>query len=135
MAGVKGNRPMAARSGTRSGRTSARARSVPGDLVFDRAVFSEIAARVLGDIREVRQTAGDLMMGFLGRLLTRGPARPGITVEDRGEKVSFHIEVVAAQGANFYELWREIQGRIAERVRQMTGRACVVNVNVRGVTV
>ncbi len=120
-----------ARTGSRK---SARAKAIDGDLVFDRAVFSEIAARVLDDIRDVRQTAGDLMKGFLGRLLTRGPVRPGITVEEQGEQVAFHIEVVARHGVNFYDLWHEIQGRIAERVRQMTGRSCVVNVNVRGVT-
>jgi uncharacterized alkaline shock family protein YloU len=117
-------------------RTSSRrrAKAIDGELLFDRTVFSEIAARVLDDIRDVKQTAGDLMKGFLGRLLTRGPARPGITVEERGEQVAFHIEVVARHGVNFYDLWREIQQRIAERVRQMTGRSCVVNVNVRGVT-
>ncbi len=115
-------------------RKSGRTKPVDGDLVFDRAVFGEIAARVLDDIRDVRQTAGDLMKGFLGRLLARGPARPGITVEERGEQVAFHIEVVARHGVNFYDLWQEIQRRIAERVRQMTGRSCVVNVNVRGVT-
>jgi len=115
-------------------RKSSKAKAVDGDLVFDRAVFSEIAARVLDDIRDVRQTAGDLMKGFLGRLLTRGPARPGITVEEQGDQVAFHIEVVARHGVNFYDLWNEIQRRIAERVSQMTGRSCVVNVNVRGVT-
>ncbi len=117
-----------------SGRKSARAKAIDGALVFDHAVFSEIAARVLDDIRDVKQTAGDLMKGFLGRLLTRGPTRPGITVEEQGDQVAFHIEVVARHGVNFYDLWHEIQRRIAERVRQMTGRSCVVNVNVRGVT-
>ena len=117
-----------------SNRKSAKTKAVDGGLVFDRVVFSEIAARVLDDIRDVRQTAGDLMKGFLGRLLTRGPARPGITVEEQGEQVAFHIEVVARHGVNFYDLWHEIQRRIAERVHQMTGRSCVVNVNVRGVT-
>lgn len=121
-------------SQARSGRAAARARAVDGELVFDRAVFSEIAARVLNDIPDVRQTAGDIMMGFLGRLLARGAARPGISVEERGEKVTFDIEVVARHGVNFYDLWHEIQRRIAERVSQMTGRSCVVNVNVRGVT-
>ncbi|MHC5055904.1 MAG: Asp23/Gls24 family envelope stress response protein [Planctomycetota bacterium] len=125
---------MAVAEARKSGRKSARARTVDGDLVFDRAVFTDIASRVLDDIRDVRQTAGDLMKGFLGRLLARGPARPGITVEERGEQIAFHIEVVARHGVNFYDLWREIQRRIAERVRQMTGRSCVVNVNVRGVT-
>ena len=117
-----------------SDRKSAKTKAVDGGLVFDRVVFSEIAARVLDDIRDVRQTAGDLMKGVLGRLLTRGPARPGITVEEQGEKVAFHIEVVARHGVNFYDLWHEIQRRIAERVHQMTGRSCIVNVNVRGVT-
>ena len=125
---------MAVAEARTSGRKSARAKPIDGDLVFDRAVFSEIAARVLDDIRDVRQTAGDLMKGFLGRLLARGPARPGITVEEQGEQVAFHIEVVARHGVNFYDLWHEIQRRIAERVHQMTGRSCVVNVNVRGVT-
>jgi uncharacterized alkaline shock family protein YloU len=117
-----------------SGRKSAGVKTIDGDLEFDRAVFSEIAARVLDDIRDVKQTAGDLMKGFLSRLLTRGPTRPGITVEEQGDQVAFHIEVVARHGVNFYDLWHEIQQRIAERVRQMTGRSCVVNVNVRGVT-
>jgi uncharacterized alkaline shock family protein YloU len=125
---------MAVAEARKSGRESARAGTVDGDLVFDRAVYTDIASRVLDDIRDVRQTAGDLMKGFLGRLLARGPARPGITVEERGELVAFHIEVVARHGVNFYDLWHEIQRRIAERVGQMTGRSCVVNVNVRGVT-
>lgn len=127
---------MAVAEARKSGRgsKSAGTRTIDGDLVFDRAVFCEIAARVLDDIRDVRQTAGDLMKGFLGRLLARGPARPGITVEERGDQIDFHIEVVARHGVNFYDLWHEIQRRIAERVHQMTGRSCVVNVNVRGVT-
>lgn len=125
---------MSAAKSQKSGRRSAGAKAVGGALVFDQSVFTDIAARVLDDIRDVRQTAGDLMKGFLGRLLARGPTRPGITVEERGEQVAFHIEVVARHGVNFYDLWHEIQRRIAERVRQMTGRSCVVNVNVRGVT-
>jgi len=124
---------MAVAEARRSNRTKDKAKAVDGELVIDRAVFGEIASRVLDDIRDVRQTAGDLMKGFLGRLLTRGPTRPGITVEEKGEQVAFHIEVVARHGANFYDLWHEIQRRIAERVLQMTGRSCVVNVNVRGV--
>lgn len=108
--------------------------AIGGELTFDRAVFSDIASRVLRDIRNVKQTTGDLVTGFLGRLLARGPVHPGITVEERGETVAFHIEVVARRGANFYDLGLEIQRRIAERVRQMTARSCVVNVNVQGVS-
>ena len=107
---------------------------VGGNLTFDRVVFIDIAARALRDIRNVKQTTGDLVTGFLGRLLARGPVHPGITVDDRGETVAFHVEVVARHGVNFYDLGLEIQRRIAERVRQMTARSCVVNVNVRGVS-
>ena len=120
-----------------SGRGAAapgRPRRVGGRLTFSKQVYAEIAARVLRDIRDVRQTAGDLMTGFLGRLLAMGSTHPGIQVDERGEEVHFHIDVVARHGANFYDLGLEIQRRIAERVRHMTGRPCVVNVNVRGVS-
>ena len=111
----------------------AAARKVEGKLTFERPVFSEIASRVLADIRDVKQTAGDVMSGFIGRLLARGPSHPGIQVEDGGEAVAFTVEVVARHGASFYDLGLEIQRRIAERVGHMTGRSCVENVNVRGV--
>ncbi len=111
-----------------------RTEPVGGELTFDRAIFSEIAARILRDIRDVKQTAGDVTTGFLGRLLSMGSARPGITVEDASETVAFHVEVVVRHDVNFYDLGLDIQRRIAERVLQMTGRSCVVNVNVRGVS-
>lgn len=111
-----------------------RAEPVGGELTFDRAIFSEIATRILRDVRDVKQTAGDVTTGFLGRLLSMGSTRPGITVEDGGETVAFHVEVVVRHGVDFYDLGLEIQRRIAERVLQMTGRSCVVNVNVRGVS-
>ena len=51
------------------------------------------------------------------------------------KKEAFRIMDKAYEhGVNFYDLWNEIQRRIADRVSQMTGRSCVVNVNVRGVT-
>ncbi|MHC4202765.1 MAG: Asp23/Gls24 family envelope stress response protein [Planctomycetota bacterium] len=105
---------------------------VGGELTFDRSVFSTIAARELHDIGHVALIAGDLETGFLGRLMTGGPHHPGITVEERGRTVVFHIEVVARDGVNFYDLGLDIQRRIAESVRRMTTRSCVVNVNVRG---
>jgi uncharacterized alkaline shock family protein YloU len=110
------------------------AQNVGGQLDFTRAVFAEIAARVLRDIRDVKQTTGDVMTGFLGRLLSRGATHPGVQVEERGEEVVFHLDVVAKHGANFYDLGLEIQRRITERVRHMTGRPSVVNVSVRGVS-
>ncbi len=105
---------------------------VGGELTFDRCVFSAIAARVLRDIGHVTLIAGDLETGFLGRLMTGGPVHPGITVEERGETVVYRIEVVARDGVNIYDLGLDIQRRIAESVRQMTARSCVVNVSVRG---
>lgn len=74
------------------------------------------------------------MTGFLGRLFAMGTPHPGIQVDERGEEVHFHIDVVARRGANFYDLGLEIQRRVAEGVRHMTGRSSIVNVSVRGVT-
>jgi uncharacterized alkaline shock family protein YloU len=108
--------------------------NVGGQLDFARVVYAEIATRVLRDIRDVKQTAGDVMTGFLGRLLARGPSHPGIQVEERDADIVFHLDVVAKHGANFYDLGLEIQRRIAARVQHMTGRASIVNVNVRGVS-
>ena len=110
---------------------------VAGELHFSREVYSEIAVRVLRDVRDVKEVAGDLMMGFIGRLLSRGGTHPGIQVDvrrrgDEDENVAFQIDVVARHGASFYDLGLEIQRRVSERVRHMTGRDSVVNVNVRG---
>jgi len=105
---------------------------VGGELTFDRSVFSAIAARALHDIGRVTPITGDLETGFLGRLMKGGPLHPGITVAERGQIVVFQIEVVARDGVNFYDLGLDIQRRIAESVRRMTARSCVVNVNVRG---
>jgi uncharacterized alkaline shock family protein YloU len=107
--------------------------NVGGQLEFARSVYAEIAARVLRDIREVRQTAADAMTGFLGRLLARGAMHPGVQVEEREGSVVFHLDVVAKHGANFYDLGLEIQRRVSERVRHMTGHGSVVNVSVRGI--
>ncbi len=107
---------------------------VPGKVTFARPVFSEIAARVLTEVRDVKEVSGDIMSGFLGRLLARGPRHPGIHVDDSVEQISFNVHVVARHGANFYDLGLEIQRRVGERVEHMTGRTCVVNVNVRGVS-
>ena len=105
---------------------------VGGGLFFSRSVYSGIAARVLRDVRDVKQTAGDLMTGFIGRLLSRTSTHPGIQVEDSDDEVSFQIDVIARHGANFYDLGVDIQRRVSERVRHMTGKRAVVNVNVRG---
>ena len=112
--------------------SSAPRSEVGGELTFDRSVFGAIAARVLRDIAHVTLIAGDLGTGFLGRLMTGGPVHPGITVEERDRTVVLHIEVIARDGVNFYDLGLDIQRRIAERVRQMTARPCVVNLSVRG---
>ena len=114
------------------GASSAPRPEVGGELTFNRSVFSAIAARVLRDIGHVTPIAGDLKTGFLGRLMTGGPVHPGITVAERGQTVVFHIELVARDGVNLYDLGLDVQRRIAESVRQMTARSCVVNVNVRG---
>ncbi len=114
------------------GASSAPGQEVGGELTFDRSVFSAIAARALRDIGHVTLITGDLETGFLGRLMTGGPLHPGITVKERGQTVVFHIEVVARDGVNFYDLGLDIQRRITESVRRMTARSCVVNINVRG---
>lgn len=102
-------------------------------MTFSRSVYGEIAARVLRDVRDVKQVAGDIVSGLIGRL-TRGVSHPGIQVEDREDGVAFQVSVIARHGANFYDLGLEIQRKIAERVRDMTGRPCTVNVNVKGVS-
>jgi uncharacterized alkaline shock family protein YloU len=114
------------------GVSSAPRPGVEGEITFDRSVFSAIAARTLRDIGHVALITGDLQTGFLGRLMTGGPHHPGITVEERGQTVVFQIEVVARDGVSFYDLGLDIQRRVAESVRRMTARSCVVNVNVRG---
>ena len=116
---------------------SPKSRKVRGELHISRSVYSDIAARVLRDIRNVKQAAGDLMTGFIGRLLSRSGTQPGIQVDvksdgDRDETVAFQIDVVVRHGTDFYDLALEIQRRVSDRVRHMTGRNAIVNVNVRG---
>ena len=118
----------------KAAKASVPAQDVGGELDFARTVYAEIATRVLNDVRDVKQTSGDVMTGFLGRLLARSPTHPGIQVEERGDEVVFHLDVVAKHGANFYDLGLEIQRRVVERVQHMTGHSSVVNVNVRGVS-
>ncbi len=108
--------------------------AVGGELTFNRAVFVDIAARALGEVRDVERASTERATGFLGRLFAWGPAESRVTVDDRADTVAFSVEVVARHGVNFHDLGIEIQRRITERVRRMTARPCVVNVNVRSVS-
>jgi uncharacterized alkaline shock family protein YloU len=128
-----------ARAGAKTG--NPRSCKVGGELFFSRSVYSDIAARVLRDIRDVKEAAGDVITGFvtglMGRLLPRSGTHPGIQVDvksdgEKDETVAFQIDVVARHGTDFYDLALEIQRRVSERVRHMTGRSALVNVNVRG---
>jgi uncharacterized alkaline shock family protein YloU len=113
--------------------TGSRRARVGGGLTFARPVYSEIAARSLREIHGVKETASDLMTGLLGRI-TRGAVHPGIHVDDAGDEVTIQVEVIARHGANLYELGLDTQRRISSEVERMTGSSCVVNVNVRAVS-
>lgn len=125
--------------------------SVGGELSFSRTVYSEIAARVLQDIRDVKEVGGDPATGTTGlggrlrsierlltkRLLSRTDTHSGIQVDvggggEGGRRVAFRIDVVARHGADFGDLALDIRRRVSERVRHMTGRDAVVDVNCRG---
>ena len=122
-------------------RAGAKTSRIGGELHFSRSVYSDIAARALRDVRDVKQAAGDVITGFvtglMGRFLPRSGVQPGVQVDvksegEGGENVAFQIDVIARHGADFYDLALEIQRRVSERVRHMTGRNVMVNVNVRG---
>lgn len=121
-----------------TGRTTRKKRKrklkIGGELSFDSALYADIAALVLANIRGVKPAGGDLIGGFFGRLFALGASHPGINVEERDGALEFHIDIVALHGANLYDLSLEVQRRIAERVKQMTSRICVVNINIRDVS-
>ena len=103
-----------------------------GELTFSKRVFSEIAFRSAMEVQGVRGTSGDLMSGLIGRL-RRGSAHRGINVSEDGSRLSFKIDLVIAHGTGIVDLGTEVQKRVGDRVKLMTGRDAVVNVRVAGI--
>ena len=103
-----------------------------GELTFSKRALSEIAFRSAVEVSGVRNTAGDLMSGLIGRL-SRGSSHRGITVTGAGGKRVFDISLVIEHGASIFDIGAEVQSRVARRVAAMTGLEAVVNVKVTGI--
>lgn len=103
-----------------------------GDLTFSKRALSEIAFRSALEVNGVRNTAGDLMSGLIGRL-SRGASHRGISVTEAGRKRVFDISLVIDHGANVFEIGTAVQNRVVERVAAMTGLEAVVNVKITGI--
>jgi uncharacterized alkaline shock family protein YloU len=55
-----------------------------------------------------------------------------VEVDESGEGVTFSVDVILRRRKSAYVVALDMQRKISDRVRHMTGRPCTVNVTVRG---